>query len=125
MNFIKNLISYDWDEYTDDDIDDLSFNIEHIENDFSSIKLNRERSKSYDSFFDEKNDLKLNNLENNLNLNLNNISKKIDKLTNNTELYIKKVNQNMKDIESKNKLILGVLGGIVISFLSIKIINNK
>lgn len=123
MNFIKNLISYDWDEYIDGDIDDLSFNIEHIENDFSSIKLNRERSKSYDSFFDEKNDLKLNNLENNLNL--NNISKKIDKLTNNTELYIKKVNQNMKDIESKNKLILGVLGGIVISFLSIKIINNK
>ena len=69
MNFIKNLISYDWDEYIDGDIDDLSFNIEHIENDFSSIKLNRERSKSYDSFFDEKNDLKLNNLENNLNLN--------------------------------------------------------
>ena len=28
MNFIKNLISYDWDEYTNDDIDELSFNIE-------------------------------------------------------------------------------------------------
>ena len=99
-----------------DNIDEISYNIASIDNDFSSIELNRRRSNSCNSFFDENNNLKLNNLENTLKL--NNISKKIDKLTNKTDLYIKSI----KNIENNNyKFIIGIFGGIIIiSFLSIK-----
>ncbi len=115
------MVNYIWsNSNTSKNVEEISHNIENLEDNFISVKLNRKRSNSYDSFFNESKNNKLNSLENSLKL--NKISQKMDELNNKIEFYIKNISYNENN---KYKYIVGLCGGIILSFLFGKNIANK